>query len=177
MANVFLQGDHHSFTWDKLGDIKAGRACLGDSMPVMVYRLLEYSLNDVLAREYGAEQADELLRKGGYLAGAELAKNLLPLDAPIAEFTAALQRTLKDYLIGILRIESLDEKTGEFVLTVGEDLDCSGLPVTGEIVCKYDEGFLEGIMKTYTGKSYCVREIDCWASGDRVCRFRGYVIE
>lgn len=40
MANVFSQGDHHSFTWDKLGDIKAGRACLGDSMPDQLFEYL-----------------------------------------------------------------------------------------------------------------------------------------
>jgi predicted hydrocarbon binding protein len=59
------------------------------------------------------------------------------------------------------------------VLTVGQDLDCSGLPMTNETVCFYDEGFIAGILETYTGKKYDVREIDCWANGDRVCRFQG----
>jgi hypothetical protein len=54
---------------------------------------------------------------------------------------------------------------------VSEDLDCSGLPVTDETVCDYDEGFLMGILKEYSGKDYSVKEIDCWSSGDRVCRF------
>ena len=78
--------------------------------------------------------------------------------------------------IGILRIESFDAETGEFVLTVAEDLDCSGLPPTNEVVCTYDEGFLSGILDVYSGKKYHVREIDCWANGDRVCRFNGKVI-
>jgi predicted hydrocarbon binding protein len=59
------------------------------------------------------------------------------------------------------------------VLTVGQDLDCSGLPVTNETVCNYDEGFIAGILEAYTGKKYEVREVDCWANGDRVCRFNG----
>ena len=58
-----------------------------------------------------------------------------------------------------------------FTLTVEEDLDCSGLPLTDEVVCQYDEGFIAGIMETYTGQPFHVKEIDCWASGDRVCRF------
>ena len=58
-----------------------------------------------------------------------------------------------------------------FTLTVSEDLDCSGLPSTDEVVCHYDEGFIAGILNAYTGKSFTAKEIDCWASGDRVCRF------
>jgi predicted hydrocarbon binding protein len=58
-----------------------------------------------------------------------------------------------------------------FTLTVAEDLDCSGLPFTDEVVCQYDEGFIAGILEAYTGKRFFAKEIDCWASGDRVCRF------
>ena len=56
-----------------------------------------------------------------------------------------------------------------------EDLDCSSLPITGETVCNYDEGFLAGILKVYTKKEYVVTEVDCWATGSRVCRFEASV--
>lgn len=69
-------------------------------------------------------------------------------------------------------MESIDEKTGEMILTVSEDADCSGLPLLGETVCNYDEGFISGILSTYMRREYCAVEIDCWATGDRVCRFR-----
>ena len=58
-----------------------------------------------------------------------------------------------------------------FTLTVSEDLDCSGLPIYGETVCNYDEGFIAGIFYVYTGKEFNVKEIDCWSTGDRTCRF------
>jgi uncharacterized protein len=35
----------------------------------------------------------------------------------------------------------------------------------------YDEGFISGILKAYSGRDFRVREVDCWATGDRVCRF------
>jgi predicted hydrocarbon binding protein len=54
---------------------------------------------------------------------------------------------------------------------VSEDLDCSGLPVYGETVCDFDEGFIAGIFHVYTGKEFIVKEIDCWSTGDRTCRF------
>ncbi|MEA4934625.1 MAG: 4-vinyl reductase, partial [Lawsonibacter sp.] len=40
----------------------------------------------------------------------------------------------------------------------------------------YDEGFLSGVLESYSGKKYEVREIDCWANGSRVCRFHGKAI-
>jgi predicted hydrocarbon binding protein len=39
------------------------------------------------------------------------------------------------------------------------------------VVCQYDEGFIGGILDTYVGRPFSVREVDCWASGERVCRF------
>ncbi len=177
MENVFAKnGSHNDFTWDKLGDIHEGRGELGEDMPVLVYRLLEYSMNDVLCHEFSPEVSNDMFRKAGYLAGHEFAANALDLTADFDDFIAELQKSLRELRIGILRIESFDGESGAFTLTVGEDLDCSGLPPTNEVVCNYDEGFLSGILETYTGHPYHVREVDCWASGDRVCRFKGNVI-
>ena len=64
-----------------------------------------------------------------------------------------------------------------FVLTVSEDLDCSGLPIFGESVCNYDEGFIAGILEQYTDKKFLAKEVDCWATGDRTCRFEVKAIE
>ena len=60
-----------------------------------------------------------------------------------------------------------------FILTISQDLDCSGLEPTGEVVCHYDEGLISGIMEAYTGKKFSVKEVDCWANGNGICRFRG----
>ncbi|MGC4018542.1 MAG: 4-vinyl reductase [Muricomes sp.] len=164
---------HNNFTWDSLGNIKKGRGDLGEEMPVLVYRLMQYTMLDVLSKAYGNDTANEHFRQAGHLAGMEFSKNVLDLQVGFSTFLANLQKTLKDLKIGILRMEGFDEVTGEIVLTVAEDLDCSGIPITNETVCYYDEGFISGILESYTGRKYDVREIDCWASGDRVCRFRG----
>ena len=172
MENVFIKGkDHGTFSWENLGDVKEGRGALGEEMPVLVYRLMQFTMLDVLTREFSREKANYYLREAGHLAGTEFTKNVMDVSVPLDKFIANLQKTLQDLKIGILRIESINEETGEIVLTVAEDLDCSGLPITGETVCDYDEGFIAGILGYYTGKRYTVREIDCWASGDRVCRF------
>ena len=171
MENVFLDEPHHVFTWDKLGNIKEGREDLGEEVPVLIYRLLEYTMNHVLTEEFGKDKANELYRKAGKLAGSEFARNELDLSLEFDVFAAELQRLMRELKIGILRIEEVEENGKKIVLTVSQDLDCSGLPPTNELVCNYDEGFLAGVLEAYTKKKYMVQEVDCWASGDRVCRF------
>ena len=173
MKDILKNTSKKTFDWGHLGDIEFGRGNLGEEMPVIVYRLMQYTLMDVLNKELGQEKGRSCFWMAGHLAGVEFAKNVLNLDLHFDSFIAHLQETLRTLKIGILRMEFSDMATGEIVLTIGEDLDCSGLPVTNENVCVYDEGFLSGILEAYTGKKYEVNEIDCWASGSRVCRFRG----
>jgi predicted hydrocarbon binding protein len=178
MENVFAMNEtHNEFSWENLGDVKEGRGGLGEEMPVVVYRLMQYTMLDVLTKAYGNEIANQHFRDAGFLAGTEFAHNILDLSVDFETFVADLQKKLQEFKIGILRMEDFDASTGNLVLTVGEDLDCSGLPVTNETVCFYDEGFISGILEAYTGKKYDVREVDCWANGDRVCRFNGIVLD
>ena len=168
---------HDIFSWDTLGNIKEGRKNLGETMPVLVYRMLAYSMNDVLCKQFGKEKADELFRQAGFKAGSEFAVHVLPLDADESTFISTLIQTMEQLKIGILRMEKTDFQKGEVVITVHEDLDYSGLPVSNELVCKYDEGFLAGILHAYTKQNYTVREVECWANGNRVCRFKGSVTD
>ena len=174
--NVFSKHKkHEEFSWDMLGNIKEGRGDLSEEMPVLVYRLMQYTMLDVLSRAHSPEQANEYFRQAGFMAGTAFATNTLDLTLEFNKFTVSLQKALLDMKIGILRMEDFNAENGNIVLTVGQDLDCSGLPITDETVCVYDEGFIAGILEAYTGKKYNVREVDCWASGDRVCRFSGTV--
>ncbi|MDR1709678.1 MAG: 4-vinyl reductase [Candidatus Accumulibacter sp.] len=176
MDNVFAKLRKHSaFSWENLGDIKTGRGNLGEEMPVLVYRLMQYTMLDVLSKDMGEDKANTYFRAAGHLAGTEFARNVLDLNADLDAFIANLQKSLAALKVGILRIEELNAASGNMVLTVSEDLDCSGLPITNESVCTYDEGFIAGILDTYTGKNYEVKEVDCWASGDRTCRFTANV--
>lgn len=162
---------NHRFQWKDLGNIEEGRPNLGPTTLVAVYRLMQYTMRDVLITEYDTQTAAKILVKAGKLAGSEFCKAVLNTDLEFNEFISDLQEKLKSLKIGILRVEKADFDNMEFVLTVDEDLDCSGLPFSGETVCDYDEGFVAGILDTYTGKEFDVKEVDCWASGERCCRF------
>lgn len=169
--------NHSTFSWSDLGDIEVGRPNLGQSVPVLVYRLFQYTMRDTLITDLDVKTASKLFIKAGKLAGKHFCRNVLNTELEFNEFIAELQRILKDLKIGVLRIEKADLSNLDMTLTVAEDLDCSGLPLLDETVCDYDEGFIAGILKAYTGKDFLVKEVDCWATGDRVCRFAVKVLQ
>lgn len=173
--NIFTK-DKKSISFDEY--LKFDQNCrgnLGAELPVMVYRMLEYSLKEELIRRFGKDTQIEIFRNAGKMAGEYFATHFLNMNQPLDQFVGELQAKMQELKIGVLRIENVDETSGKIILTVAEDADCSGLPVLGETVCNYDEGFISGILSLYSGKPYEAIEIDCWATGDRVCRFRAEI--
>jgi predicted hydrocarbon binding protein len=132
---------------------------------------MQFTFKDILSRQLGKEQMSEIFIAAGLLAGKNFCQNVLDVNAPFETFIAQLKETLVDLKVGILRVEEADLDQLTFTLTVSEDLDCSGLPVFDESVCEYDEGFIAGILEQYTGKKFIVKEVDCWGTGERTCRF------
>jgi uncharacterized protein len=61
--------EESQFTWSMLGDIEAGRPNLGPTMHLAVYRLMQFTLRDVLIRDLGVETADRLFFEAGKKAG------------------------------------------------------------------------------------------------------------
>lgn len=175
--NVFLENKKKLSLAEYMNYNLGDRGNLGDELPVIVYRLMEYSMREQLTEEFGEEMQIRIFRSAGYKAGVYFAKKQLDITMPINRFIADLQARMEELKIGVLRVESFEEKTGVLILTVAEDVDCSGLPLLGETVCNYDEGFISGIMSTYMKKEYMAEEVDCWATGDRVCRFRVAPVE
>jgi hypothetical protein len=167
----------YEFSWDLLGDIELGRPNLGQHTRLEVYRLMQYCFRDILERDFGMEEADRVFYEAGYLAGSEFYTHALGQLDGFDTFVRELQNALKEMGIGILRVEKADLEQGVFVLTVSEDLDCSGLPELDYEICVYDEGFIAGVMESFTGESFKVKEIDCWCTGDRTCRFTAEIVE
>lgn len=167
---------HSQFDWSMLGNLAEGRPNLGESMNVAVYRLMQFTLRDVLIQRLGVAEADRVFYDAGREAGVQFYEHVLTRKESFQDFVADLQESLLRLNIGILRVEKADLEALCFTLTVAEDLDCSGLPICGEQVCTYDEGFIQGLLTSFTGRDFRVREVDCWASGDRVCRFEAAAV-
>lgn len=166
----------YAFSWDLIGDIERGRPNLGVSTRVEVYRLMQYTFRDALEQRYGAQEADAIFREAGHLAGVAFYNRFLAEIRDFGAFCSALQAALRDWGMAIFRLEKADPQAGSFLITMSEDLDCSGLPELEYEFCAYDEGFLAGLLESYTGYPLTVREIDCWCTGDRTCRFSVEVV-
>jgi len=161
----------YQFSWDLLGDIALGRPNLGPTVRLEVYRLMQFTFRDVIEQHLGKEKTDQIFYESGKLAGIEFYKKNFSSIKDFNEFVKTLQGTLRDLGIGILRVEEADIEKGLLTLAVSEDLDCSGLPELGYEICTYDEGFISGLLEGFTGCAFRVKEIDCWCTGDRTCRF------
>jgi predicted hydrocarbon binding protein len=161
----------YGFSWDLLGNLDEGRPNLGRMTRVEVYRLMQFSFRDILENEFGTEKADKIFYDAGYLAGGHFYKHVIGPVADLGEFVRKLQDALREMYIGILRVEEEDLANGRLTVTVSEDLDCSGLPELSYEICTYDEGFIAALLESFSGKRFHVKEIDCWCTGDRTCRF------
>ncbi len=166
----------YNFSWDLIGDIDDGRPNLGHYARLEIYRLMQFTFRDTLEGRFGSQVADEIFYQAGELAGKAFYQNYLSEIKEFDNFVLALQEVMKEMRIGILRVEQADLAHGQFTLTVSEDLDCSGLPELDFEVCVYDEGFIAALMESFTGRKFKVKEVDCWCTGDRTCRFRAEVV-
>jgi len=63
---MFKKNERESrFEWSMLGDIQEGRPNLGPMVHVTVYRLMQFTLRDILIRDFGVEEAKQALFRGG----------------------------------------------------------------------------------------------------------------
>ena len=163
----------YKFVWDDTvgADMNMARPNLGPNTRVEVYRLFQFTLRDVMEQHYGTEMADVMFREAGVIAGKAFFNKFLKGAADVSGLATKIQESFNAMGIGIFRVESAKEDNSHFIFTVGEDLDCSGLPDTADVVCVYDEGFIQGVLESFSGINFTVREIDCWCTGARTCRF------
>jgi hypothetical protein len=162
----------YEFSWDIIGDIKKGRANLGELTRVENYRLLQYTIRDTLEEEYGTEAADRIIFKSGFKAGKAFYEKFLAPATSFQDLLKLLKESLLELKIGIFRVEEFCEDSIDLIVTIAEDLDCSGLPELDYELCTFDEGLLAGIFESYTGREIEAKEIDCWCTGGRICRFK-----
>ncbi|MDR2402446.1 MAG: 4-vinyl reductase [Spirochaetaceae bacterium] len=163
----------YKFSWDDTigADMQIARPSLGPSTRIETYRLFQFTLRDVLEQHYGTDEADNLFREAGVLAGKSFFDKYLSDIKDVAGLANRIQCLFNELGIGIFRVEAASSTGDHFIFTVDEDLDCSGLPDTADVVCVYDEGFIQGILEAFSGKGFNVREVDCWCTGSRTCRF------
>lgn len=162
----------YAFSWDLLGvDLDEARPRMGDTLNMEIYRLFQFTMRDVLEERYGSAEVDKIFFESGVLAGKFFFERYLNSAGSVGELVKAIQDKFQELGVGIFRVEESAPDASSFTLVVDEDLDCSGLPDTSDHICIYDEGFIKGILDAFTSSNYEVKEVDCWCSGARTCRF------
>jgi predicted hydrocarbon binding protein len=136
-----------------------------------MYRLMQFTMRDVLEERFGSDAADEMFYAAGKLAGAVFYEQHIQPVSSVEEFVGKTQRILRDKRVGVLRLEETLLDQGRVTLTIDEDLDCSGLPEIDYETCVYDEGFISALFESFTHGKWKAEEIDCWCTGARTCRF------
>jgi predicted hydrocarbon binding protein len=163
----------YAFSWDDTvgADMQVARPHLGPNTRIETYRLFQFTLRDILEQRYGTEEADTIFREAGVIAGKAFFEKFLSSATDVSSLATKIQQSFNEFGIGIFRVESAAANGEHFMFTVDEDLDCSGLPDTSDVICVYDEGFIQGILESFSGRGFNVREVDCWCTGSRTCRF------
>ena len=171
-----VSGRKYGFNWDLLGgDMAIARPNLGGTMRVEVYRLFQFTMRDAIEQAFGTEATDRIFYDSGVIAGKAFYDKFLSEftgSVELGAFVRRIDELFRELGIGIFRVESFNLETLECFITVDEDLDCSGLPDFEDVICIYDEGFIAGILESFTGKVFNVKEVDCWCMGGRTCRFQ-----
>ncbi len=161
----------YNFSWELLGDIHQGRPNLGSKIDLDIYRLLMFTLRDTVERSCGTEETDRIFMEAGKIAGAEFYKHFIHPVNSVEKFFSKTQETLREKNMGILRVEEADFDGGRVVLTMDEDVECSGLPELDFEVCVFDEGFVAALVESFAGEKWTAKELDSWCTGARTCRF------
>lgn len=170
-----IETDKYNFSWELIGNIAKGRPTLGDKTRIEVYRLMQFTIRHVIVKEFGVEKTEAIFYQAGKIAGKAFYMNMLVPEDNFDKYIQQLEKVLKEMGIGILVVEHADMENGELTLTVSEDLECSGLPNLDYEICTYDEGFISALIESFTGIPFHVKEIDCWCTGHRICRFHAVV--
>jgi hypothetical protein len=66
--------DTSLFDWSMIGNIAQGRPNLGNTMDVAVYRLMQFTLRDVIIQEFDVATAERIYYKAGELAGGNCSR-------------------------------------------------------------------------------------------------------
>lgn len=162
----------YAFDWALIGDIEMGRPTLGQMVSVEAVRLMLLSLKGVLEAYKDTQFAEDIFRQSGRQSGLAFYHRHFDESLEPEQFISKLQRILQSMGIGLINIEYAVDNGAQIVITLDEDLECSGLPITNSEMCHYTSGVISGLLEGYYQQPYRIEELDCWCSGDRTCRFK-----
>ena len=74
-------------------------------------------------------------------------------------------------MLGELEVELDEEKV---LVKLSKCMTCYRLPATGNALCDFERGLVDGVLEHITGATVITKETLCWGLGDTVCQFEAY---
>ena len=93
------------FSWELLGGLSEGRPTLGRYARLEAYRLMQYTMRDVLEERLGTQQAEGLFYQAGQLAGREFFQHMIGETHEGQWLLRRLQQVLREMGLGLLHLE------------------------------------------------------------------------
>jgi predicted hydrocarbon binding protein len=131
----------------------------GDSLLMHIFQTVRYGME-----AYGFNPKPILKRLGRDI-GTRLGPELDSDDAN--GLLQELSEFWKSQKLGEMKIINTSRPT----VIVTECYHCSKMPNVGKTLCSMDEGILEGIFASRLGIDYSFKEIECFGTGYKHCKF------
>ncbi|MEX2473740.1 sigma 54-interacting transcriptional regulator [Marinobacter sp.] len=157
-----------------------GQIWLGDKRMLLLHAEAVGALRQELIDSLGIEFTRGLLTRAGYLSGmrdAELAMKARRDESQLDMLAAGAQLHALSGMVQVepVRIEADQERGylyGEFLWkhSIEGDMHMSSSGSANEPVCWMEIGYSSGFLTRLMGKRIIVREVECVAAGDNVCR-------
>jgi len=108
---------------------------------------------------------DPILYEAGLKVGEALYEKVK--DPDMSNFLANIATFWENHSLGSVEVKNLQPLT----ISVQDCFECSGLPYLGRPACAFDSGILESLFSLYNQEEVKVMETECYALGDKQCRF------
>ncbi len=131
------------------------RPNLKNVLPLATYRLLRISGMKEL---FGESTGHVLYRLGKILSSYFEVKT-----------EEDLLKLVQDLGIGIPEI--VEKSEDKITIDLYECMTCAGLPITGELICDLECGFLAGGIEKITGRKTKGTQTKSWTAGNDYCEF------
>lgn len=135
------------------------RTRLGSSIPLTTFRLLRlHGMQEIFGESIGPAL---------YMVGKSIGKTVAVKS--LEEFL----ELFKELKFGIPSIIHRSDKL--IIFKVLECMTCSGLPVTGELFCNFESGFIAGALEKILGQKVKSTQTKSWTHGDGHCQFEAEI--
>jgi uncharacterized protein len=139
------------------------RFITSENDPFEFFRLIFHTLRISLLTQ--GVDIDPILHEAGLKVGEALYEKVK--DPDMANFLGNIADFWETHSLGSVEVKNLNPLT----ISVQDCFECSGLPYLGRPACAFDSGILESLFSLYNEEEAKVKETECYALGDKACRF------